>query len=1144
MLGTPGCSISGNYDTDSSGVFAENEMYFMPLQIPQGGTVTDLTLQMAVPDGNTMQAALYEDNGSGQPGAIRVSGDAIPVPNAGPFTMALAGGSGALVPAGVVWLGILGTGGTNGSYSLVASGEQTADFQYDVATAFPASVGAAATDEGSSFGALAVDLNGCAVTPTITPTSTPSCTPVPTPICQSWSVNDNDNGQASYTYGTGVAVDAAGDVFTIGAIYNGSQWGAHTAKFGPDGTLLWKNDDFGTGDEFWGDAIAVDQQGSAIIVGYDVAGGNVMMRTVKYGPTGALLWAVDDNDGGSSTDTKGRGISVDSSGNIIATGFAAVNGYAWGHTVKYSSAGVKLWSVEDADGSSSPEVIESGVATDPAGDVFVAGQALANGQWTMHTVEYSGDGQTLKWSVDDNDGGASSSTLANAVAVDGGGSVIVAGNCALPGRGSSGHTVKYQSTGAQIWSTDDVMSGNGNYSTVNGLACSASGVIFETGQVFTNKTYLMHTVEYAPDGTLLARVDDNGGVGTEGNGSGVAVDSGGNVLATGSVTSACCALARTVKYACGLGAVVPAPTATPAPHAAIGIPCQAFQVVQTAWAAQAYGSVAADGSGGWYAGGYVYDGSNNYAEVDRYNAQGGLLWTSQGPVNSTISEEAVFAAPGGGAWTAGWQSNNFFAERVDPSGAQTFYNMPIGPTNSGESVQGGAVRTDGALAIAGYYWNGSNDDFRVAAFDPTSSNVLWDMLYDWGGRDIANGVSAGPGNELLVTGNTYQNGYQKWTVTALDANGYQIWTDIYDSPADSSAERSGFDASGAAVVAGTINVSGTNEVMLIRYLPDGTRAWTNIQSNSIAEFIDDLRVAPSGQSWTLIQQNGNQNPALLLDLNLDGSQAYPAVPLTNGSGGALLGSTLQPVKSGQVWVVGKTSNGSDFDAFAALYDASGNQQFLGGFGGPGDDVADDVALGQHGAAVVGHKQGGTAAVIVRYGDDACLFTPTPTQTPSASPSPTASPSATASPTSTPTPFPTIAPYTSCEQSANFYAPSGGGALSVVLSSEDGSIYGLGSRNAGGGAMVGHIVKLDQNLNVLGDADGNFSSNDNFQGGYYSAASFGSGLIYAVGEAEISSNQTCTYSYNYSCNPYYDCCYYFLGGVPRELRILEHLHLFL
>jgi hypothetical protein len=184
--GTPGCSVAGFYDTDGSGIFSDDDIYFMPLYVASRQTVDAISLQVAVSDGSTLQCALYSNDGSSQPGTLLALSGAVPAPGAGAYTLALAAPGGLTLAPGTVWLAFQATGGS-GSYTLSASAEQTCDYRIyadpspppaGLAELFPTTAGSSAQDEGDGFGALAVDLNACPVTPS--PTVSPSMSPTPT----------------------------------------------------------------------------------------------------------------------------------------------------------------------------------------------------------------------------------------------------------------------------------------------------------------------------------------------------------------------------------------------------------------------------------------------------------------------------------------------------------------------------------------------------------------------------------------------------------------------------------------------------------------------------------------------------------------------------------------------------------------------------------------------------------------------------------------------------------------------------------------------------------------------------------------------------------------------------------------------------
>jgi len=87
--------------------------------------------------------------------------------------------------------------------------------------------------------------------------------------------------------------------------------------------------------------IAVDNSNNIIVTGYADMGGdyNYDYFTVKYDSNGTILWA-DTIDNGISI---ARSVAVDTSDNIVVTGYCIVGGYADYFTVKYDPNGIILW---------------------------------------------------------------------------------------------------------------------------------------------------------------------------------------------------------------------------------------------------------------------------------------------------------------------------------------------------------------------------------------------------------------------------------------------------------------------------------------------------------------------------------------------------------------------------------------------------------------------------------------------------------------------------------------------------------------------------------------------------------------------------------------------------------------------------------
>ncbi|MBL0340054.1 MAG: SBBP repeat-containing protein [Bacteroidetes bacterium] len=216
--------------------------------------------------------------------------------------------------------------------------------------------------------------------------------------------------------GSGVTTDASGNVYVTGSFITPTiSFGTITlsnadiinisndifiVKYNANGTALWarKQTAGGTSNDY-ANSVAVDTSGNVIITGNFLSpsitfGSNVLTNAgsstgdifiVKYGPTGTVLWARQQDAGGSLGDDAGS-VAADANGNVLVSGsfdsptlsfgiITLTNAGSSGSDifiVKYDPNGNLLWAKQQDSGGTGGDGVSS-VAADNNGNVYVAG---------------------------------------------------------------------------------------------------------------------------------------------------------------------------------------------------------------------------------------------------------------------------------------------------------------------------------------------------------------------------------------------------------------------------------------------------------------------------------------------------------------------------------------------------------------------------------------------------------------------------------------------------------------------------------------------------------------------------------------------------------------------------------------------------
>jgi uncharacterized delta-60 repeat protein len=332
-----------------------------------------------------------------------------------------------------------------------------------------------------------------------------------------------------------LAADDTGNVYVTGLSQGlGTGKDIVTLKYSSAGNLVWErryNGPDNLADQ--PSALVLDQNGNLFVTGYSAtltAGTDFL--TLKYSPSGTLLWVNRYNGTGNGSDLAAS-LKVDASGNVYATGTSFGAGTAEDYaTIKYGPAGNLIW-VRRYDGPVKNADQAAALVLDPAGNLYVTGSSWGGNSWDMATLKYDSNGN-LVWLRRYN--GGKDADMASGLALDPGSNIYVTGRTSTWG-GNSYYkflTVKYDSNGNLIW-TKTYQGYSSNHSFASALKVDRSGNILVTGPSWgIGTSYDFATLKYDPNGNQPWANRYNGPSSGGDFPAALTVDSGGNLYVAGS----------------------------------------------------------------------------------------------------------------------------------------------------------------------------------------------------------------------------------------------------------------------------------------------------------------------------------------------------------------------------------------------------------------------------------------------------------------------------------------------------------------------------------------------------------------------------------------------------------------------------------
>src|SRR4030042_796577 len=185
-------------------------------------------------------------------------------------------------------------------------------------------------------------------------------------------------------------------------------------------------------------------------------------------------------DGPANYTDKANAITMDDDGNVYVTGESkGSGGYLDYATIKYDAIGNHLWGARD-DGPGHSDDRAHGIALDRYGNTYVTGESKGNGTSLDYaTIKYGSSGNQL-W-VKRYNGLANYHDSAYAIAVDINGNVYITGESKGSGTCLDYLTIKYNTNGTELWTKRSNSPANYDDSAY-AIALDGSGNVYVTGK--------------------------------------------------------------------------------------------------------------------------------------------------------------------------------------------------------------------------------------------------------------------------------------------------------------------------------------------------------------------------------------------------------------------------------------------------------------------------------------------------------------------------------------------------------------------------------------------------------------------------------------------------------------------------------------
>lgn len=341
-----------------------------------------------------------------------------------------------------------------------------------------------------------------------------------------------------------------------------------------------------------------------------------------------------------------------------------------------------------------------------------------------------------------------------------------------------------------------------------------------------------------------------------------------------------------------------------------------------------------------------------------------------GPANSFDDAKAIAVDGAGNVYVTGTTDAtgnldfDYATIKYDASGTQQWVATYSGTGNGTDHAYAIAVDGSGNVYVTGTsLGSGSNYDYATIKYD-ASGTQQWVARYNGTG----NGIDTATALAVDSSGNIYVTGYSSGSGSGNDyatikynTDGTQLWAARYNGPGNGEdiANALAIDGSGNIYVTGTsFGLHTDSDYATIKYNGAGTQQWA-VRYNGVGNGYDSataLAVDSLGNVYVTGTSFGSETDSDYATIKYDAAGTQQWVARYNGPGnGYDQASAIAVDSAGNVLVAGSSiGSGTDNDYATVKYDATGTQDWVARYNGPGNnsDVVSGIALDGSGNAYV------------------------------------------------------------------------------------------------------------------------------------------------------------------------------------------------